>query len=148
MTLRRRSAADRERGESLIEVLLAVTVLGIAFVGILAGLATAINLSARHRGQANADVVLVSAAESVKNQAYVPCPNVSTSSYNPTQGVTLPNGWAASDLQVTEVKKWNGSSFVTSCPATDNSLQLITIRAATPDGKSSESIDVVKRSTS
>ena len=138
----------RERGETLVEVLITITIVGIAFTGILAGLATAINLSGRHRGQANADVVLVSAAESVKSQAYAPCPGVTTTSYNPTQGVTLPSGWAASNIEITSVKKWNGTAFVASCPAADGNLQLVTITATTPDNKSTESVEVVKRKTS
>jgi type II secretory pathway pseudopilin PulG len=143
---RLRSRLGRERGDTLVEVLITITIVGIAFTGILAGLATAINLSGRHRGQANADVVLVSAAESVKNQAYTQC--ASTSSYSATSGVTLPSGWVASNLSITSVKKWNGSSFVTTCPATDQGLQLITISATTPDNKSTETIEVVKRQSS
>jgi type II secretory pathway pseudopilin PulG len=135
-----------ERGDTLVEVLITITIVGIAFTGILAGLATAINLSGRHRGQANADVVLVSAAESVKNQAYTQC--ASTSSYNPASGVTLPSGWSASNLSITSVRKWNGTSFQTSCPTTDQGLQLITISATTPDNKSTESVEVVKRQNS
>ena len=142
--IRRRVAC--QRGESLVELLITITIVGIAFTGILAGLATAINLSGRHRGQANADVVLVSAAESVKNQAYTQC--ASTSSYNPTSGVTLPSGWSASHLSITSVRKWNGTSFVTTCPSTDQGLQLITITANTPDGNSTESVEIVKRQNS
>jgi len=145
---RLRKRCRRERGETLVEVLITITIVGIAFTGILAGLATAINLSGRHRGQANADVVLVSAAESVKNQAYVPCPSVSTSSYTPTQGVTLPSGWSASDVQVTSVRKWGGAAYLSTCPGTDLGLQLVTITATTPDGKSTESVEIVKRTTS
>ena len=148
MIQRLRQRFRRERGETLVEVLITITIVGIAFTGILAGLATAINLSGRHRGQANADVVLVSAAESVKNQAYTACPSVSTSSYNPTQGVTLPSGWAASNVQVTSVKTWGGAAFLSTCPGTDLGLQLVTITATTPDGKSTESVEVVKRTNS
>ena len=126
---------------------MAIAIGGIAVTGLLAGLGTAINLSATHRGQANADTVLVSAADSVKSQTYVACPSVSTSSYNPTQNVNLPSGWSPSNVTITQVRKWNGSSFQTSCPASDGKLQLITIQAATPDGRSTETVDVVKRST-
>jgi prepilin-type N-terminal cleavage/methylation domain-containing protein len=139
--------ARSERGDTLVEVLITISVVGIAFTGLLAGLATAINLSGVHRGQANADVVLVSAADSVKNQTYIACPIVNLVSYNPTQGVNLPSGWSASDVAVTSVKGWNGSAFV-SCPVVDGKLQLVTITATTPDSRSSESIDVVKRNSS
>ena len=134
-----------ESGDTLVEVLMAVVIMGIAFVGLLAGLGTAIRLSATHRGQSSADVVLVSAAESVKSQTYVPCPGLTTSSYNPTLGVTLPSGWSSSNVAITSVKGWNGSAFAT-CPATDAKLELITIRATSPDNQASvEQVDVVKR---
>ena len=137
-----------ESGDTLVEVLMAVVIMGIAFVGLLAGLGTAIRLSATHRGQSSADVVLVSAAESVKSQTYVPCPGLTTSSYNPTLGVTLPSGWSASNVTITSVKGWNGSAFGT-FPATDLDLQLITIRATSPDNQASvETVDVVKRDPS
>ena len=144
---RKRFAVDprSERGDTLVEVLMTIAILAVAFVGILAGLATAIRLSGIHRGQANADVVLTSAAESVKKQTYVACPGVVLTSYTPTTGVTLPSGWSSSNVTVTAVQKWNGTSFQASCPATDQGLELVTITAATPDGKSTESIDVVKR---
>lgn len=129
-----------------MELLITITVVGIAFVSLLAGLATAIRLSGTHRGQANADVVLVSAAESVKNQSYVDCPVVTLLSYDPTQGVTLPSGWSPSDVTITSVKGWDGTAFV-SCPLIDGKLQLITITATTPDGESTENVDVVKRSS-
>lgn len=139
---------DRERGDTLVEVIMTVVIVGIAFTGILAGLGTAINLSGTHRGQANADVVLVSAADSVKAQGYVPCPGVTASTYySPMlEGVTLPSGWSASNLAITAVKGWNGSAFV-SCPSSDGGLQRVTITATTPDNRSIETVDVVKRST-
>jgi prepilin-type N-terminal cleavage/methylation domain-containing protein len=140
-----RAGVVQERGDTLVEVMMAIAIAGIAVTGLLSGLATAINLSGTHRGQANAGVVLVSAADSVKSQTYVACPSVTTSSYNPTSGVTLPTGWSASNVTITAVKSWSGSSFQASCPATDQKLQLITVRAATPDGRSSEQVDVIKR---
>ena len=137
--------ARSERGDTLVEVMMTVAILAVAFVGILAGLATAIRLSGIHRGQANADVVLTSAAESVKNQTYIACPVVIVTSYNPTSGVTLPSGWSSSNVTITAVQKWNGTAFQASCPGTDQGLELVTITATTPDGKSTESIDVLKR---
>ncbi len=142
---RARAHIRDQRGETLVEVVLTIAIAGIAVTALLAGLGTSINLSRIHRGQANADVVLVSAADSVKNQTYVPCPTVTTSSYNPTSGLTLPTGWSSSDVTITQVLGWNGSAFV-ACAATDAKLQLVTIRATTPGSESSEIVSVVKRS--
>ena len=59
--------------------------MGIAFVAVLAGVASAISLSANHRGQASADVLAVSAAEQVKKVGFKACTggSVPTSSWNP-----------------------------------------------------------------
>lgn len=141
-TLRLRS----ESGDTLVEVLLTVVIVGIAFVALLAGLGTSVRLSGVHRGQANADIAIVSAADAVKTQPYVPCPDVTTASYSPTAGVSLPPGWSASNLTITAVYGWNGQQF-TPCQKEDGGLQLVSILATTPDGKSTEAIDVVKRST-
>ena len=139
--------ADGERGDTLLEVMMTVAIVGIAFTGILTGLATAINLSGIDRGDANLRTVLVSAADSVKNQTYVPCPGANNSSYSPTSGVTLPSGWSASNVVVTLLYGWNGSTFTT-CPATDQKLQRIVVTATSPDGRSTGSIEIIKRSSS
>jgi len=145
----RARGVDGERGDTLVEVMMTVAIVGIAFTGILAGLATAINLSGMDRSDANLRTVLVSATESVKQQTYVPCPGANNNSYNPTSGVTLPSGWSASNVVVTQIYGWNGSAF-TSCSglSTDGKLQLIGIKAVSPDGRSKDGIEIVKRGTS
>ena len=140
--------ADGERGDTLVEVMMTVAIVGIAFTGILTGLATAINLSGIDRGDANARTVLVSASESVKSQAYVSCPGANNSSYNPASGVTLPTGWSASNVVVTQLSGWNGSAFVTcSGLSTDGKLQKIVVQATSPDARSTGSIEIIKRSS-
>jgi type II secretory pathway pseudopilin PulG len=147
MTARKGGRLRGERGDTLVEILVAVTILGIAFVAILAGLATTIRLSGQQRGRTNADTVLVGAADSVKNQTYVSCPTASASSYTPTSGVTLPSGWSASNVTMT-IKYRDTNTWSATCPSTDQNVQLLTITAAAPDGKSSESVEVVKRRAS
>jgi type II secretory pathway pseudopilin PulG len=121
-----------ERGESLLELLITISILGIAVVAILTGLATAIRLSGAHRDQADAEVIVAAGAESLKQLEYAPC----ASSY--------PLSHQSWSLTVTSVKTWDGSAFGDPCsPAA--TLQLVTIRAASPDGESVETLDVVKR---
>jgi prepilin-type N-terminal cleavage/methylation domain-containing protein len=146
-TPRHADESDRDRGDTLIEVLVAVTILGIAFVAVLAGLATSINLSDRHRAQTSAGIVVVSAADSVKNQAYVACPSATTASYSASSGVILPARWTTANLAITAIKFRNGTAWSATCPGTDQNVQLITITATAPRG-GTESIDVVKRRAS
>ncbi len=130
--------ADRsEAGDTLIEVLLALVVLGIASVALLVAFATSISSSAEHRGLATADTVLRTAAEQAISQIqsqsdplYASCPALSY--YQPGGGgaVTftgLPTGYTAS---ITALQYWNAtsSSFTTvqsSCTA--NSIQWLTV---------------------
>ncbi|MGH8985698.1 MAG: type II secretion system protein [Acidimicrobiia bacterium] len=129
-----------QAGETLVELLITISILGLAVVAILAGLGTAVRLSGTHRTQANAEVIAAGGAESVKKQQYVDCP----SSYTANDDVNVPSGWS---LSVTSVKNWNGTSFVSNCPSPNQKLQLVTVRAASPNGNSVETVDVVKRGT-
>ncbi|MCU1459277.1 MAG: hypothetical protein JWL73_3369 [Actinomycetia bacterium] len=147
MTIRSR-AGHSERGDTLLEILISVTILGTSFVAILAGLGTAINLSSQGRGVANAQVVAVSAADIVKNQTYVACATVAGGSYVPTTGLTLPSGWTTANVKVTTIKYLNGTAWATTCPATDQNVELVTVTATSPDGRGVESVDLVKRKAS
>ncbi|GIV00032.1 MAG: hypothetical protein KatS3mg014_1647 [Actinomycetota bacterium] len=62
-------------GFSLVEILLTIAIVGIAFAAILGGMVTSIVVSDLHRKQAVADALVRSAAEAVKDHAvaYVDC---------------------------------------------------------------------------
>ncbi|HEU5302304.1 MAG TPA: hypothetical protein VFW06_08735 [Acidimicrobiia bacterium] len=143
---RGRSRARGERGDSLVEVLMTVVIAGIAVVSLLYGLATTINLSGVDRSNANVRTLLTSSSESVKSQTYVNC--ATTSSYSPSSGVTVPSGWSTSNITVALVRYWDGTAFVSTCPGTDQKLQLVRVRVVSPDGRADGTIDVVKRSSS
>jgi prepilin-type N-terminal cleavage/methylation domain-containing protein len=68
-----------ERGFSLIEVLVTVVIVGIAFIVIVGGLYTALVASDHHRKQANVQAALRNVAEALKGVPYVNC--ASTSNY-------------------------------------------------------------------
>lgn len=125
----RRGGGDA--GETLVELLITVTILGVVIVALLAGLATAVRLSDTHRTQANAGVVLEAAAEAVKAAAPDDCGG-STPYNQALASVDLPSGWSQSNLSITGC---SGSP-----------LQTITIQVTGPRGGSSETVDVVKRS--
>jgi prepilin-type N-terminal cleavage/methylation domain-containing protein len=61
---------SRDAGETLIEVVIAIAIMGIAFVALMGGMLTAISLSALHRKQADTQLQLVSAVEQVKSAPY------------------------------------------------------------------------------
>jgi Tfp pilus assembly protein PilV len=64
-----------ETGATLVEVLVAVMVLGVAFLAVLGGLGTSIASSDLHRRQAVAETVVRRYAEAVKAQPFAAtCP--------------------------------------------------------------------------
>jgi prepilin-type N-terminal cleavage/methylation domain-containing protein len=147
--MRARPLPNDEAGFSLVEVLITVVIVGIAFAAILGGMVTSIVVSDVHRKQASSDALARSAAEALKDQAvaYVNCaaPNDYASALPPA-----PGGYGVS---VSSVQYWDGTSsdpvsFSESCPSPDKGMQLITVVAGSGDGRASETVEFVKRATS
>ena len=147
-------APSDETGATLIEVLVAIVILGTAFAAILGGMATSILTSDIHRKEASANTVLVSAAESITDEGrnpYVSC--AGTASYRPYLGVSVPPSFT---VVVAAVQHWNGAGVGNPdasspfgapdpCPAVDTGLQQVTLRAIASDGRATEEISVLKR---
>jgi len=145
-----RRARD-ERGETLLELLITITIMGILFVAVLMGVATAISSSTSQRHQANAEVAVRAYAERVidsNDLAYVNC--ATPASYASPAGFAPPADYTAT---ITSIKYWNGANnppiFASpgACPTTDNGLQQITVTLQSPAGKdqATESAVIVKR---
>ncbi|HVA10504.1 MAG TPA: type II secretion system protein, partial [Acidimicrobiales bacterium] len=126
-----------ERGDTLIEVLLAIVILGIAGVALLTAFATAITASSQHRQIASLDASVRAASDQViaqvqqaGNNAFGPanCTNNPLgTSYKPTWNLT--GTFTVTSYVVTY---WNGSSFVppaslTNCKGYEPQLWTITI---------------------
>ena len=121
MTARRRR---EDAGETLLELLLTITVLGITVVSVLGAVLIAVDSSSLDRRAVQAQSLLKSWGEYVVGQttdagagAYVPCASTTTytsgvwayspqSSGGPLQN--LPTGFTAT---VASVKYWNGTTF-------------------------------------
>lgn len=131
-----------QRGASLVELLIAMTILGIAVIAIVSGLATAVVVSDTNRRQTEAAVAARSYAEAV-NGTYVPCATTTTSTYVSPAGFALPAGYTKS---VTQVRYWNSATntFTSICGA-DSGLQKVRLRVASDDGRASSAIDVILR---
>ena len=134
-----------QRGETLIELLLTVGILGTAFVGVLAGIGTTLTASDTQRQAATAETVLRSYAERMKDPVdvpYVDC--ATTATYTTPVGFILPSAqWSAS---VTTVLLWQGNTpptFLASCPVPDKGIQQLTLTVTSPAGAHQATATVV-----
>jgi type II secretory pathway pseudopilin PulG len=132
----RPSRVDGESGETLIELLITIAIVGVSAVALLGALVTAVAGSTQHRSLAVQDSLLKSYAEAAKQQIelqasplYQPCAGsypAITFSYAP---------YAPYTAQITSIEYWNGSNFASSCQGgNDGGLQEITISAQQPPG--------------
>jgi type II secretory pathway pseudopilin PulG len=137
-----------EQGETLLELIVAITILGVCVVAIGSGIAMSVKISAIHRNQATASAFLHNYAETVQG-AYATCSGGS-SLPNYAAGLAAPSNF---DPPTASVKVWDATtaSFVASatntCPATDPGLQQVSLTLASTDGFVSESLVVVVRKT-
>ena len=131
-----------EAGDTLIEILFAIVILGIASVALLVAFAASISASAVHRSIATFDTVIRSASQQAISQIqqqpdplYESCAPLAYYQTGPGAVVfNLPTGYTA---QVTSVQYWTGSVFspnVSQC--VPNSPQWITITITNASGQS------------
>lgn len=101
-----------DRGETLIELVVAVAILGIAAVAILGGLLVGTRTSVMHRNDASGGAYVRSFAEAIQhavdaNGGYQSCATAAAA-YG---GVAVPDLPAGYSTSVTAVRSWNGSGW-------------------------------------
>ncbi|MFD7032536.1 prepilin-type N-terminal cleavage/methylation domain-containing protein [Streptomyces sp. NPDC059917] len=131
--LRRRG----EEGETLIEVLVAVVLMGVAFVALLGGMGTAIIGAVAQQRLTGADSFVRSAAEKVVGDPYVSC----------ATGYETPPPPAGYTVTV-EVAYWDGvGAFGPACPTADTGVQKVTltVHSTGPRPVGDAVLEVVKR---
>jgi Tfp pilus assembly protein PilV len=139
----RRTGPVGDRGESLIELLVALLIMGTTVVAVVGGLGTAIMMSDVHRKQATAAAYLNTFAANIESAVaasptqYVACAmKTSYPSYNPG---------APYNADITQVRYWNGTNaFTTSC-APDTGVQVLTLHVWSTDGRADRTMDIVIR---
>lgn len=130
---------DRDRGDTLIELLVAVVIIGMVVAAMFNGLMAVTRGSTVHRSTTNVDTLAKSYLETAVQQIeatprglFTECAGsyaVSWSNPSSYSGYSAPT--------ITSITFWNPStqSFGTSCTgSTDNGLQKIEVRAVAPDG--------------
>jgi prepilin-type N-terminal cleavage/methylation domain-containing protein len=136
---------SEERGETLLELLVAVTILGVVVVALVGGLRTSVLMSDLHRKQATAGAVVRDYAEaieaSVGTGGYVAC--ATTASYVAPTGFSPPAGFTRS-VVAGSMRYWNGTAWQPTC-GTDSGLQRLTIAVTSTDGRADERLTIVVR---
>jgi Tfp pilus assembly protein PilV len=139
--------ARPDLGETLIETLLAIMIVGIAVTAVLGGVAAASTLSGSHRDLTQGDLSLKQAAESLKAQPYSAC-----GAYSPATCVTgyvlptLAGGRTASFtvlcLPVIAQSNVNTSTAVLCNAVSDRGLQIVRVSLT---GSPAETTEILKR---
>ncbi len=137
-TVPERSRRRSEAGDTLVEVLLALIVLGMASIALLIAFSTSIAASAEHRKLATYDTVLATASQeaiaAIQSQSTLfqnacTTPITSYPGYG-SAGFLLPAPYAGvynvQYVTTNPVQYWNGTAFQPT-PCYDNEPQLITI---------------------
>ena len=140
--MRPRGSAN-DRGESLIELLVALLIMGTAVVAVVGGLATAITMSDVHRKQAMVAAHLKFFAANLES-AIAATPTQYVDCATPASYPVYTPG-SPYDANITQVLYWDGSSFGPSCAGGDTGVQRVRLRVWSTDGRADQTLDVVIR---
>jgi len=143
MSLRGRVADDR--GETLLELVISIMILGVCVVAIGSGIALSVLMSDVHRKQSVASEFLHNYAETLRGSTYLTCSGATPPNYVTTYNTNLPlppNGgpWT---LTQKKVQFWDGSQFQPACAS--KGLEQVTLELSSNDQTVDETIDVIVR---
>jgi type II secretory pathway pseudopilin PulG len=134
-----------ERGDTMVEILLSLIVLGLTSVALLIGFSTTISASAEHRQLASANLAINNYSQQViagveADSTLFTCPGTpyTPASFMTELGITSS---APYNPQITSIQYWNPTteSFGSTCVA--NSSELITVSVSS--GSKNESLSFV-----
>lgn len=141
---------DADGGETLVEVLVTIIIMGIAAAAILAGLQLSLQASSIERKEATSGAYVRNYAEAIEGYLatstnYKPCAGANY--YSPALiGFSVPSGYTATQTAATV---WNGSGWGACSVASDVGAQRVTLTIASTDVSTgqgaSETLTVVLR---
>jgi prepilin-type N-terminal cleavage/methylation domain-containing protein len=128
-----------DRGETLIELVVAVVILGIAAVSIVFAMTLSVKTSDIDRKEATAGAAVRNYAETIENLVNGGGYVAGTGAY---PAYTPPSGYTASASKLC----WTASSTWATCTASnDIGLQQLTLTVASNDARASEKVVIVVR---
>ncbi len=159
-----RQRDDYDQGISLIEILVAIVLIGTVVVATLGALRISILGGTVHRDHANAHAWLQSASDVLYAREKEDCSTTAADGgkaaillkYQPTVDIVPnPETWTNSQIRLIDVQFWNATDtdsdgiveyrFGTVCQDTINlSLQRITLEVRSPNGRIIEQVELIK----
>lgn len=146
-----RARAQRgDTGETLVEVLVAVAILGLAGVAVLAGMGLAAKASNIHRKETTGSAQVSAYAEDIQryvtnNPSAWDCANAGTAYSPATVGFGTPTGFNDPTYSATPLSQNAAGQVVTGSCSPDSGLQLLTLSLASTDGGATEHATFVLR---
>ena len=154
----------RDAGVSLIEVLIAVVLLGTVVVATLGTLFATINASALDRDHANAHAWMQTAADMLYARELISCDSMDPG--NPANDMALikaeyeatiqqtenPEEWPSANIEIINLEWWSidilptglgVEAWGTQCDSGDTNLQKIELQVRAEDGRIVEEVEVI-----
>lgn len=129
------TGASRDRGVTLIELLVTIAIMGIAFASVLGGMGLFVKTESVQRANAQLDTEIRTYAEQLLGQPYVKCAEPAKPEY------VAPVGYTSTLTMAYWDGTWDGNNppwpgFTESCNGGDHGLQRLTIVMRTSNGVS------------
>jgi type II secretory pathway pseudopilin PulG len=138
-----------DRGETLVELIVAVAILGTAVVAIVGAIGTAIHLSEVHRRQAQAGVYVRSFGEAIENKVngsptgYKACAAKSDYRTMYSDAIGAYTATVVDIYRLTTTNTWVSITSGTCNPSDDIGVQRVSLQVS--NGQVSENLDIVIR---
>jgi prepilin-type N-terminal cleavage/methylation domain-containing protein len=142
----RRTSERSDRGETLIELVVAIAILGIAAVAILGALMLSVRSSVVHRNDATGGAYVRSFAEAIQTDVDAnglkACGPAAATTYAGVAVPDLPPGYTK---DVTAVQSWNGSAWGVCTADRVQRLDLKVTTSGDTEHRAEETLTVVLR---
>jgi prepilin-type N-terminal cleavage/methylation domain-containing protein len=158
-----RDPPPRDGGYTLVEMLIAILLMGSIVLSIMGGMWAVVRASRMNDERSKVSAVLGAAGDGISNYRYIPCPEIDGGYEEFGQKAAASVGWPLSSVAITDYQYWDPDSRSWSdtnnlagtgeCNpgvgmTTSKTLQKLTIRATSPSGSYAATMDIVKSNIS